>query len=336
MTKQDSTNKGHEGTAGPASSGQGIRNSEKQYRSLFENMLNGFAYCKMLYEGDKPVDFIYLDVNKSFETLTGLKNVTGKKVSEAIPGILESDPALIERYGRVSESGKHEAFETFVESLNDWYSISVYCPEKGYFIAVFDVITDQKIAEAELLASKNKLVAALESITDAVFISDLEGKFIDFNEAFATFHRFAGKAECAKTLAEYPMFMDVYFPNGELAPFEQWAVPRALRGEIVKNAIYLLYRRDTGESWVGSYSFAPILGNDGEIIGSVVVGRDITESHRAETAIREQLNELHRWYEVTLDRENRVLELKKEVNELLSRLGEPARYQTFLDDSPSI
>ena len=57
------------------------------YRHLFENMLNGFAYCKMLFEQNQPQDFIYLKVNGTFEQLTGLKNVVGKKVSEVLPGI---------------------------------------------------------------------------------------------------------------------------------------------------------------------------------------------------------------------------------------------------------
>ena len=37
--------------------------SQEHYRSLFNNMLNGFAYCRMLFEQDRPRDFIYLDVN---------------------------------------------------------------------------------------------------------------------------------------------------------------------------------------------------------------------------------------------------------------------------------
>ena len=34
--------------------------SEERYRSLFENMLNGVSYCRMLFEGDRPRDFLYL------------------------------------------------------------------------------------------------------------------------------------------------------------------------------------------------------------------------------------------------------------------------------------
>jgi PAS domain S-box-containing protein len=124
-----------------------LQESEAKYRSLFEHMQEGCAYCKMIFENGDPVDFIYLSVNAAFETLTGLKDVVGKRVSEVIPGIRASDPALFETYGRVARTGEPEKIEIFVEALQQWFLISVYSPEQGYFVAVFDVITDQKRAE---------------------------------------------------------------------------------------------------------------------------------------------------------------------------------------------
>ncbi len=61
-----------------------LRASEERYRLLFENMFEGFAYCKMIFEDDQPQDFVYLAVNSAFEKLTGLKDVVGKKVTEII------------------------------------------------------------------------------------------------------------------------------------------------------------------------------------------------------------------------------------------------------------
>ncbi len=54
--------------------------------------------------------------------------------------------------------------------------------------------------------------------------------------------------------------------------------------------------------------------------------RDITERRRVDEAFQGQLEELQRWHEVMLGREERNLELKQEINELLERLKEPARY----------
>jgi PAS domain S-box-containing protein len=263
-----------------------ILESETRYGFLFDNMLNGVAYCRMLFEREKPVDFVYLSVNKTFETLTGLKDVAGKRATEVVPDIREADPELFERYGRVALTGVSERFETYVKSVREWYSISVYSPGREHFVIVFDIITDRKRAEEELRASTAKLEVALASMTDAVFISDGEGRFINFNEAFASFHKFRNKEECAKMLARYPSFLDAYKVNGEPVPPEQRAVPRALRGEIGVNVVYSLRRRDTGEAWVGSYSFAPVRDQSGTIVGTVVVSRDITEQKRAEDELK--------------------------------------------------
>jgi PAS domain S-box-containing protein len=54
---------------------------------------------------------------------------------------------------------------------------------------------------------------------------------------------------------------------------------------------------------------------------------DVTARKRAESRIREQLQELLRWQNVTLDREARIQELKSEVNGLLAELGRPPRYR---------
>ncbi len=121
-----------------------LRESEKRFRSLFENMLEGYAYCKLLFARDRPQDFIYLEVNNAFEQLTGLKDVVGRKVTEVLPGILEAHPELLEIYGRAALTGKPERFEIFSESFGGWLAVSAYRAEEGCFVAVFDNITERK------------------------------------------------------------------------------------------------------------------------------------------------------------------------------------------------
>jgi len=144
-----------------------LRESEELYRSLFDNMLNGLAYGKILFEHNQPQDYIYLSVNHSFEALTGLKDVVGKKVSEVIPGIREADPELFEILGRVALTGNPERFEIYLEALKMWFAISVYSPAKEYFVAVFDVITDRKQAE-EALRQGAEEMAALHAVAHQV------------------------------------------------------------------------------------------------------------------------------------------------------------------------
>ncbi|MBK1700783.1 PAS domain S-box protein [Thiococcus pfennigii] len=143
-------------------------------------------------------------------------------------------------------------------------------------------ITGRKQAESEAQAMRAKLESALAAMSDAVFISDAAGNLVHVNEAFATFHRFASVQECAERLDAYPDILEVSLPDGSLAPLSQWAIPRALAGETAVDQEYRLRRKDTNESWVGSYNLAPIRDATGQIVGSVVTGRDITERKRAE------------------------------------------------------
>jgi PAS domain S-box-containing protein len=142
-----------------------LRVSEKKYRTLFENMLEGFAYCRMIYdEKGRPVDWVYLDVNKAFGQLTGLENITGKRVLEAIPGIRDQTPELFDTYGRVASTGTAEIFEIDFKPLKKMLKVSVFFPEKGYFVAVFEDITDRRKAE-EVLKQANSKLNLLSSIT---------------------------------------------------------------------------------------------------------------------------------------------------------------------------
>ncbi|MDD5457597.1 MAG: PAS domain S-box protein, partial [Candidatus Margulisbacteria bacterium] len=165
--------------------------SENRYRSLFEGMLHGFAYCQMIYgEAGEPVDFIYIDVNQAFEKLTGLKNVIGKKVTKVIPGIKEQNPELFETYGKVAINGKPATFESEIKALNIWVHVSIYSPLKGYFVAIFDNITARKHFEQKLLESDqrtqlqaNRLKVILDTAPAIIWIAqDKDCKVITGNK----------------------------------------------------------------------------------------------------------------------------------------------------------
>ncbi len=157
---------------------EALRESEQKYRSLFENMLNGFAYHRMVVDDDgRPVDYEFLDLNDAFEQLTGLKreNVVGRTVKEVLPGI-DKDPAdWIGVYGRVALQGEEAHFEQFSENLQRWYSVTAYSPQMGYFVALFFDVTERKQAEETLRRSEENLRAYLEGAPDGVYINDLNG-----------------------------------------------------------------------------------------------------------------------------------------------------------------
>lgn len=136
---------------------EALRQSTERHRSLFENMLDGYAHGRMFFREGVPVDFEYLAVNPAFEKLTGLTDVVGKKVSEVIPGLREDNPELFRIYGQVARTGEPARFETFLVALGGWFSISVYRPADDEFVAVFDNFTERKRLEMELQKRRGEM-----------------------------------------------------------------------------------------------------------------------------------------------------------------------------------
>lgn len=73
-------------------------------------------------------------------------------------------------------------------------------------------------------------------------------------------------------------------------------------------------------------------GNTTRLTGTVM---DMTERKKAENQLREQLEELNRWFRSTIDREERILELKREINMLLQQRQQPPRYPSANDEDPN-
>jgi len=146
-----------------------LAGSERRFRSLFENLLNGYAYCRMIYDAaGAPLDFVHLEVNPAFERVTGLKDVVGRPVSEVIPGIRALSPELFEVYGRVARSGKPETIELHLKSLGSWLFIAVYSTEPGTLIAVFEDVTERHEAEQALRRQEEDIRRAYVDVLDAV------------------------------------------------------------------------------------------------------------------------------------------------------------------------
>ena len=75
----------------------------------------------------------------------------------------------------------------------------------------------------------------------------------------------------------------------------------------------------------------PYRSVEDHIGGVVLTFVDVTHRRRSTEALREQLLELERFNTVAVGRETRMIELKKEINELCSRLGDSPRYNVGFD-----
>ncbi|MBI5818185.1 MAG: PAS domain S-box protein [Verrucomicrobia bacterium] len=257
-----------------------LRAVEARYRSLFQNMLNGFAYCRMVQEKDRPSDFVYVAVNSAFERLTGLKEVVGRRVSEIIPGIQEKDPEIFEIYGRVVRTGAPEKFETYIKAMNMWFSVSVYRPQEGYFVALFEVITQRKQAEMALREAEKNYRGLFENAVEGIYQSTPDGRLLSANPAMAAIHGYASPEEFVASV--HDAASQLYVDPGRRAELKRLLEEQGK----VTHFVSRVRRKDGRLIWVSGNTRA-VRDADGRILRYEGTVEDITARKEAEEALRE-------------------------------------------------
>ena len=299
-----------------------LRESEEKYRMLFQNMLDGFAYHKIVTdENGKAIDYIFMEINDAFEELTGLKRekIIGNKVTEALPGI-ENDPDdWIGKYGEVALAGKELRFEQYAEPLDRWFSVYAFCPKEGYFATVFEDITERKQAEEELRV----LSAVTEQTIEGIALADLEGNLQFVNTAWLAMHGYGKQEELlGKSLTIFHTEDQI---QNEVLPFNK----------IVKQHGYnsgeVGHKRKDGSTFPTLMTCSVLKDEQGKPFALAGITQDITERKRAEEELQkhrdhieevveertrklqEKVDELERFHAAAVDREFRIKELRDEL-----------------------
>lgn len=124
-----------------------LKNSERKYRALFNNLFDGFVYFRsLLDEKDAIVDYQILEVNSAFEKLVKLTKaeLVGKRVSEVTFSPQNVSLDWIKMFKDVSSSGESKTIEYFSNLLGIWFLVSAYSSQPGYCAIVVSDISEQK------------------------------------------------------------------------------------------------------------------------------------------------------------------------------------------------
>lgn len=144
----------------------------------------------------------------------------------------------------------------------------------------------EELARAEELG-RWQLEAIIASMDEGLIISDPDGRILSMNPAALRIHDFEDIRQAHRHLEEYPDTFTLFDLEHRPLPLEGWPLSRALRGERFSGFQVRVLRRDSGREWVGSYGGAPVKDRDGALRFSILTLRDITETIRAEEALRE-------------------------------------------------
>lgn len=162
-----------------------IQASEKNFRDLFNHMEHGYAYYQIITnETGEPIDYIFMDINPSYERITGLSRdrLIGRKATEVFPQINESSVDWIDIFGEVACTGKSVSMEVYSDIMDRWYSVNYYCPMPGYTASIFSDITFRKDYERRLEETRKRLLEAQEHTHVGDWECDLISKKIHWAE----------------------------------------------------------------------------------------------------------------------------------------------------------
>ena len=144
-----------------------LRASEERYRTLFESVDQGFCIFEMIFDAQgRPVDYRFLEMNKMFETHTGLHDAEGKTARELIPNL---DDFWFETYGRVAQTGEPVRFENEAPAMGRWfdvYATRLGGPASRRVALLFSDITARKQSEATLVKLAKDLAEADQRKTE--------------------------------------------------------------------------------------------------------------------------------------------------------------------------
>jgi transcriptional regulator with GAF, ATPase, and Fis domain len=136
---------------------QDIKNSidtvKDEFNFLFDNMLNGCVYCRVITDGNRnPINYVPMAVNKPFEKTVGKKTeeIVGKLINEVHPGMEKDEVDWIKVYAKVAMTGEKLELESYSETIDRWVKISAWSPKKGDFIVSTEDITVRKKTDIEL------------------------------------------------------------------------------------------------------------------------------------------------------------------------------------------
>ncbi len=146
----------------------------------------------------------------------------------------------------------------------------------------------QRLGQERLI----ELSTLLESMPEAVFIFDPEGHLVEVNSAALAFTGLRREDLMDYPVARLVRLMAVQSDDNRPVDFASLAVTRALRGEAVLNERRVFLPPPEHNRMETVVSASPMRGAEGEIIGALVMVRDITELTQLQQRIADSARHL--------------------------------------------
>ena len=287
--------------------------AEAKYRTMFENSTEG------LYQ--TTPDGCLLLANETLAAMAGYASAAEMiACAENVAEEFYADPADRERFkAQLLADGVVRGFETRMRRRDGslcWISSNAHVSfdetRNCCYEGALQDITARKQAEEDRRASEERFRSTLDRLMEGCMILARDWRYLYVNEISAAHGR--------RTVAELlGAKMTEVYPGVEATAV--FAAYRASMEDGRPRHTEIQRADDDGTSAWFELVIQPVPE------GLFVLSLDITARKAAEEKMRDQLDELRRWHDMTLGREERIMALKTEVNALLRAAGAAPRYQ---------
>lgn len=287
-----------------------IRSAEEKYRSFFNNSMDAVLIT--------APDGRIFEANESACKMFGMS--ADELIGAGRSGLVDSDDARLQILLTEREKYGHARGElTYIRKDGSKFTgeatSAIFKDNKGNLRTSMIIrdVTDKERSRQELRESEERFRSLFYNNLSVMLIVDPDtGNITDANESAVKYYGWDYKKLTSMNLKDINILGEKIV--AELSKARQ------------SSQIYFEFRHKLADGSIRDIeafvSRITISGKD--YLHSII--HDITDRKEAEMKLQEQLDELRRWHEVTLGREERIIELKRQVNELLEKAGRPVRY----------
>jgi PAS domain S-box-containing protein len=294
---------------------EALKKSEEKFVKAFKSSPVAIAVTRLS-------DGKFIEMNESLVKLFGYSHtelLTGSSIGLGLWVDNEDRKYLVEELNKKGSLHDHEyRFRT-----NDGnvivarYSAEIidFSGERCILSVLIDV-TEQKRVEKSLQESEEKYRSIVENTQDVIILTHPDGRVSYMSPACVNVLGYNPDDLVGKTL-------EMFYPDD--VENARNALSFAMKGRSGSNLQYRILTKNGTTKWV-SHSWSPIFTENHKLKCIVNVIRDITETKIAEQTLKDKIEELEKYKNVTVNREIKMVDLKNEINDLCKQMNQKPKY----------